>query len=270
MNTITEKILAAGNLYFILIIGAAIFINYLIVFLMKAITANIDEKKANKLWIINIVKGPFMILIINAGYGFGYSYLELPLSMRPALGNTTNILWVINLGWLAFNSVHGIVVRLFKAVPVGTIRFINFFVICIWTILIFILFRGQYIALLIAIAWSVVFIFVIQKFIVTVHRPAITKKVVIPKRLIMTHIYLASSETDEAVARALKFIKEAIQEVKGTEDNPRATLSGFTKGGFDILIKYFVIEPENMEQIKERVNLNIIKLNQGNIKLSTA
>lgn len=263
-----EAILSIGNLYFLLIMLAAILITYFISILLNNIIFFVENKQPSILWIFYSISGPFLMFILNAAYGIGYYYLTLPSTLKNLLEHSVNILLIINLGWLVINFIPTLLLKIVQALSFKMARIIRIFLTVFWVILIILLFYTQYIALIFGTIVATLFSLIVQK-IISAPKPKLREKVVIPKKLVMTHLYISTAETHQTVSEAVNLIKEAINEIDGTGDNPHASLSAFKPGAFDILIKYDIKNVEKIGEIKEKVNLNIIKkLNDRNIKFS--
>lgn len=271
MEIILECVLTIGNLYFVLFMCGAIFISYLFSVIVITILSIKDGKPGIASMIADIFEGPFMFFIFNAAYGLGYFYLTIPEPAHQILEISVNILFVINLAWLFYRGVTIVFVRSFKAVVPQHLKILKIAITVASVVALVVLFRNHPVALLFSVVIALLFMFIIHRVILTVPAPPLTRKVAVTKKLITTHLYIATSETDESVMRAIGLIREAISEAEGTGEDARASLSGFTTGAFDIVIRYYVTQPQEIDQIKERVNLNIIKkIRDSGIKLSTS
>jgi len=270
MGDAVNILFSVSNLYFILLMVAAIVINYLISTLINTARLLIERKNSNIISIINSITGPLLMFFLNAAYGIGYDYLSLPLSLEASLKHSPAILLIINGLWLAINIIPELLMKIFKALTPVKIKLIKRGLILAGLILIIILFYAHYVAILASALLAVIFFLIAQK-ITLIPKPTFAEKATIPKRLITTHLYISTKETHESVKQAIELIKSSICEIENTGENPRASLSGFTPGAFDILIQYYITAPEKIDEVKELVNLNIIKkLNEKNINFSTS
>jgi hypothetical protein len=258
-----------SNLIFIGILFAGFVIMYLCTIALKALRALVADSRKGLLWLFDGFFGPLMMFIAVTAYSIAYSFLKLPFLSSSMIERTPGILLFINGGWLLLSGGKHSLIRIFRVLNQ---KFLTVYMIgCVLATgaVIALLYYQYYPALLLSAVVTVVFILLVIE--ITRIAPEIRPGAegATPRRLIMTHIYLATSETDEAVKRAVHAIKEAIESIDGTEKGPYASLAGFTHGAFDILVRYYVTVPEKVDQIKQEVNLSIIKkLRDINIKLS--
>ena len=174
----------------------------------------------------------------------------------------------INIGWFLFKLIPTLLLKVFRALHGNVIKFTKILIVLLWAILLIVFYAPQYIALLVGAALALMFAFIADK-LITMPKPRIIKPAVIPKKIVITHIYISTKMTHEAVSQAIQLIKEAINEIEGTGEEPQVSLSAFKPGAFDIVVKYTVLKAEIVSTIKEKVNINIIKkLNENNIELS--
>ncbi len=258
MASTLNILFSINNLYFILLMVAAIVINYLISTLLNTTRLFMEKKKPGLISIIDSISGPLLMFFLNAAYGIGYDYLSLPLSFEIYLRHSPSILLIINGLWLAYNIIPELLIKIFKALTPAKVKFIKRGLVLASLILIIILFHAHYIAILASVFVAIIFFFIAQK-IAVIPKPSFAEKVVVPKRLITMHLYISTKETHDSVKQAIDLVKNSISEIQNTGENPRVSLSGFTPGAFDILIQYYIMDPERIDEIKEQVNLNIIK-----------
>lgn len=266
INEIIATIFVVNNLYFLLIMFATILFAYLIAVILNTFEIVVEESKPILRWIIVFLSLPFLMFIFNVGYGIGYPFLSLPPAWKNALNHSVSIVLIINGMLLIFNVISLFyVIKKLKFRIIRTVQII--YAVCCIGIL-FLLFYTNLGALIFSFALTVLFFFGSQR-LLSIRKPKIIEKPVIPKRLIITHIYPSITESHEKITEAIKLIKEAISEIPGTGDIAQVSASGFTPGAIDLLIKYYIIDSEKLEEIKSEVNLNIIKkLNEKNIKLA--
>jgi small-conductance mechanosensitive channel len=257
------------NLIFLGILIAGVAIIYVCTIALKSMRMILVEKKRDLVWLLDGCFGPLMFFILATAYGCAYSFLRLPMLSLDALERTLGILLFIDAGWAILNVGKGTLIALFKVVSQSVMRIYTIVCLIVISAVIIALYYQFYSALILGAIIAILFVLLVNE--ITRIAPEIRprQEETLPRRLIMTHIYIATSETDEAVKRALQAIKEAIEATDGTEKSPYASLAGFTHGAFDILIRYYISVPEKLDEVKQEVNLAIIrKLRDINIKLS--
>ncbi|MBN2620731.1 hypothetical protein JXB22_06520 [candidate division WOR-3 bacterium] len=264
-----QSYFSTNNMIFIGILIAGLAIMYVCAIAFKALRIVFAEKKKRLLWLFDGCFGPLMFFILVTGYGCAYSFLHLPVLSPDALERAFGILLFINAGWVILNVGKGALIALFRVVSRNVMRIYTIACLIAASAVIIALYSQFYPALIVSAILAILFVLLVNN--ITRIAPEIRpgQDETSPRRLIMTHIYIATSETDEAVKRALQAIREAIEATEGAEKCPYASLAGFTHGAFDILIRYYISIPERLDEVRQEVNLAIIrKLRDINIKMS--
>ena len=270
MGKAVETIFSIGNLYFLLIIAASIFLAYLTSVILNSVSIIIEERKPWLTLLVDMLAAPFLMFVMNVGYGIGFGFLRLPSSIKPSWESSTTIVLIINLGLLVVNAVPVLLLRLVNTLSSKAARSIKAALALVIGLLIIALFAAHYAALTVSAVFAFIF-FLITSWLLSVPKPKIAEQPVIPKRLVIAHVYISTAEPHEKIAEAIDVIHEAIAEIPGVGEKPHASLSGFIPNAVDVLIKYFVLDAMRIEETKEKVNLNILKkLNERKIKLSAA
>lgn len=259
----------SDNLIFVGILSAGVAVMYLCTIAFKALRMILAEKKRNILWLFDGCFGPCMFFVLTTAYSGAYSFLRIPALSTAAIEQTFGILLYVNAGWLILSLGKRVLIVLFKVVSQNTMRIYTIAWLVGIGVGIIVLYYRFYAALIFSAIVAIVFIVLVNEITRIAPEIRLGQEETSPRRLIMTHIYIATSETDEAVKRALQAIKQAIETVDGTEKGPYASLAGFTRGAFDILVRYYISVPEKLDEIKQEVNLAIIRtLKDINVKLS--
>jgi small-conductance mechanosensitive channel len=264
-----DAYVTTDNLIFLGILLAGFVAMYFCAIALKALRALVIENNKDLLWLFDGFFAPLMLFIVITAYSIAYSFLKLPFISPDMIERTPGILLLVNAGWVFVRGGKHMLMRIFKVLNQKVLRYYMAGCVVITGVVIALMHYRHYPALVASAIMAVIFILLVIE--VTRIAPEIRSGAedAAPRRLIMTHIYLATSETDEAVKRAIQAIKEAIEATDGTEKGPYASLAGFTHGAFDILIRYYISMPDKLDQVKQEVNLNIIKkLRDINIKLS--
>jgi|GEM_PF-2715394 len=257
------------NLIFVGILIAGFAIMYVCAIALKALRAVIAEKKKYLLLLFDGLFGPFMMFVVITAYSCAYTFLRLPFVSADMLGRTPGILLLINAGWLLMSGGEKAFITILKVINQKILTIYSIICIVATAMIIVILYYEVYPALILSLILAAIFIMLVNEITRIAPELHTGSEQLSSRRLIITHIYIATSETDEAVKRAIQAIKQAIEATEGTEKQPYASLTGFTHGAFDILVRYFITTPEELDQIKQQVNLAIIrKLGDINVKLS--
>jgi hypothetical protein len=267
---LTKSVVSASNLWFVLILLAGIFLTYLVAMAIETLVQYIEDRNPRAVWVLDTATQPFLMFILSVSYGIGFTFLVLPGTWKMSIDASPTIILLINFFWLAFNFLQILITSVARRWSDKLKRAILAVIVVIFAIITIVLFYQSYVAILVSALFALFFVFIIEK-IISSRKPKIVEKVVIPKKMVISHIYLSTSEPHDRVSGAIDLIKEAIVEIPGADKDPQVTLSSFLPNAFDLMVKYFILKPEKFEELKNTVNLNIIKkLNEKGIKISTA
>uniref|UniRef100_A0A7C4XG24 Mechanosensitive ion channel MscS C-terminal domain-containing protein n=1 Tax=candidate division WOR-3 bacterium TaxID=2052148 RepID=A0A7C4XG24_UNCW3 len=254
-----------NNLYFLLIIIGAILFVYILAIFLNNLRRTAGENNQNIGSIVEILSFPFLVFILSSCYGIGFLFLKLPSSWKDALSATPAIVLIISGMAFIFNIIS-FILKVGPNLKIKRIIQTTFCGFCIG-ILIYCFYKNLA-GLIFSLALSAVFFFVVYKFL-KFRKIAETEKPVITGQLVITHIYPSSAVFQERIKEAMEIIKEAISETPGTGEVLQILASDFTPRGIDLQIKYYITDRQNFDEVKSKVNLNIIKkLNERNIKLT--
>jgi hypothetical protein len=263
-----KGLLSSNNLVFILILCAGVFMTYLAAMAIDALGSMLENRRPRAIWLMDAATQPFLMFIMNVAIAVGLGFAVLPLSWRPVVEPLPAIMLFINLLWFGYNLWQSFVLNVLRRMADRAKKTILIATILAMILLLIVIFYQAYIALVTSALISLFLVLVIQK-IVTLRKPKLVEKVVIPKKMVISHVYISTSETHDKVSGAIALIRQAIAEIPDIGKDPQATLSGFVPGAFDVVVKYFIERPENFDGKKNDVNLNIIKkLNENGIKIS--
>jgi hypothetical protein len=259
---------SSDNLIFILILCAGVFVTYLAALAIDALASVLEEKRPRAIWLLDAATHPFLMFILNIAIGVGLGFAYLPPNWRAVVDPLPTIILFINLLWFGYNFLQFFVINVLRRLADRMKKAILIMAILIMVLLLIVLFYQSYTALITSALLSLLFALIIQK-IVAMRKPKLVDKVVIPKKMVISHVYISTAETHDKVSSAIELIKQAMVEVPDIGKDPQAMLSGFVPGAFDVMVKYFIERPENFDAKKNDVNLNIIKkLNENGIKIS--
>jgi hypothetical protein len=264
----TKGLVTANNLIFILVLCAGVFLTYLAALAIDALGSVLEEKRPRAIWLLDAATHPFLMFILNIAIGVGLGFAYLPAAWRQVVDPLPTIILFINLLWFGYNLLQSFVINILRNIADRIKKAILIVAILAMVLLLIVLFYQSYAALITSALLSLLFALIIQK-IVAMRKPKLVGKVVIPKKMVISHIYISTGETHDKVSSAIDLIKQAMAEVPDIGKDPQASLSGFVPGAFDVLVKYFIEKPENFDAKKNDVNLNIVKkLNENGIKIS--
>jgi hypothetical protein len=263
-----KGLVSADNLFFILILCAGVFLAYLATLGIDALATLLEDKKPRAIWVLDAATQPFLMFILNVAVGIGLGFARLPPSWRAVTEPLPTIILFINLLWFIYNFLQTFVLNVLRRMADRWKKTILTAAILAMVILVIVVFYQTYAALITSALLSLLFVLIIQK-IVAMRKPKLVGKVVIPKKMVISHVYISTSETHDKVSGAIDLIKRAIGEIPDIGKDPQVSLSGFVPGAFDVMVKYFIEQPENFDGKKNDVNINIIKkLNENGIKIS--
>ncbi len=269
MSKVFENLLSTGSLYFFLIQCAAIFLTYLVSIILSSLSNIIEDKNPRISWIVDAFMPAILMFIMCIGYGIGFDYLSLPAPLKIALEPSRTIILLIALGALLTQFLPALLLRIVKSFTASSARMIQAGIGIIFTIIVILMYINLVKALVLSLFCGIVF-YLITVWMLTKPKPKVMQQPVIPKRLVISHVYISTAESHENIEKSIRLIREAIQETVGTGDSPQVSPSGFIPGAVDVIIKYFIMDASMMEQVKTKVNLNILKkLNEHTIKMAS-
>lgn len=207
------------------------------------------------------------MLVFVTGYSLAYNFLTLPF-WYDLLSRSALFLTYLTFSWFLVN----LITVLFSLFVVKGIKLIRTLLIVIFLFVSSVLFLSTPLVLAIGAVLAVLFYFLIHR-IASLPTPGFVQLVDEHKtypRLIQIHLFLSPKMTGEKIERTLNLIKEAIADIKGTGEERTAIFCGFAPSGLDILIKYYIVDHARLDQIKNDVNLTIVKkLNEAGIELGS-
>jgi hypothetical protein len=263
-----KTLLSSNNLLFILILLAGVFLTYLAALAIDTLGNLLEEKRPRAIWLLDAATQPFLMFILNFAVGVGYGFVNIPATWRTVADPLPTIILFINLLWFVYNFLQSFIFNVLRRMADRMKKIILFTVILAMVVLVIVLFYQSYVALIASALLALLFVLIIQK-VVAMRKPKLVDKVVIPKKMVISHVYISTTETHDKVSGAIELIKQAMAEIPDIGKDPQATLSGFVPGAFDVMVKYFIERPDKFDAKKNDVNLNIIKkLNENGIKIS--
>ncbi len=264
----SKAVVSSNNLLFLLILLAGIFMTYMAALAIDIFSRYLEDKKYRAGWIFDIALQPFLMFILNLSYGIAFTFLALPLAWKNAIDNSPAIVLFINLMWLIYNVFQSLIFNWAARLPNRIKRLLQFFIVLILASVLVILFYQSITAVMTSAGITLLFVLIIDR-IVIMRKPKVVEKPFIPKKMVISHIFISGIETHDRIAGAIELIKAAIIEVPNTGKDPAVTLSGFVPGAFDLMIKYFIDKADMYDQVRNEVNLNIIRhLNERGIKIN--
>lgn len=264
----TQTVVSLDNLFFLLIILAGIFLTYLAALAIDIFSRYLEDKKYRAGWIFDIALQPFLMCILNISYGIAFTFLALPPAWKNAIDNTPAIVLFINLMWLIYGVFQSLIFNWAARLPNRIKRLLQFFIVLVLAAVVVIIFYQSITAVMTSAGISLLFLLIIDR-IVIMRKPKVVEKPFIPKKMVVSHIFISGVETHDRIAGAIELIKAAIIEVPNTGKDPVVTLSGFVPGAFDLTIKYFIDKIDQFDAVRNEVNLNIIRhLNNHGIKIN--
>ncbi|HEX7319069.1 MAG TPA: hypothetical protein VF399_01780 [bacterium] len=264
-----EQLFSTGSLYFFLIQCAAIFLAYMVSVITSSLSNIIEDKNPRISWIVDALTPALLMFIMCIGYGIGYDYLSFPSLLKMALEPSRTIILFITLGVLLTQFLPAMLLKTVKSFTASGARMIQAGIGIIYTIIIILMYIDLVKALVLSLFCGIIF-YLITVWMLSKPKPRVMQQPVIPKKLVISHVYISTTETHENIEKSVRLIREAITETVGTGDSPQVSPSGFIPGAVDIILKYFVMDASQMEQIKSKVNLNIIKkLSEHTIKMAS-
>ncbi len=264
----SRAVVSSNNLLFLLILLAGIFMTYMAALAIDIFSRYLEDKKYRAGWIFDIALQPFLMFILNISYGIAFTFLALPPAWKNAIDNSPAIVLFINLMWLIYNVFQSLIFNWAARLPNRIKRLLQFFIVLILASVLVILFYQSITAVMTSAGITLLFVLIIDR-IVIMRKPKVVEKPFIPKKMVISHIFISGVETHDRIAGAIELIKAAIVEVPNTGKDPAVTLSGFVPGAFDLMIKYFIDKADMYDQVRNEVNLNIIRhLNERGIKIN--
>lgn len=264
----SKAVVSSNNLLFLLILLAGIFLTYMAALAIDIFSRYLEDKKYRAGWIFDIALQPFLMFILNISYGIAFTFLALPPAWKNAIDNTPAIVLFINLMWLIYCVFQSLIFNWAARLPNRIKRLLQFFIVLVLAAVVVIIFYQSITAVMTSAGISLLFLLIIDR-IVIMRKPKVVEKPFIPKKMVVSHIFISGVETHDRIAGAIELIKAAIVEVPNTGKDPVVTLSGFVPGAFDLMIKYFIEKAERFDQVRNEVNLNIIRhLNERGIKIN--
>lgn len=264
-----EYYLSTDNLIFIGIMIAGFAVMYVCTVGLKALRIVVSEKRQNLLLLFDALFGPVMFFVMITAYSCAYTFLRVPFLSPHMLERTPGILLLVNAGWLLLSVGKKLLITIFKVLNQRLLAVYTVACLVVVGAIILLIYHQYYPAMILSAILTVLFILLVNEITQIAPELQTHQDQLSSRRLIISHIYIATSETDDAVKRAIHAIKEAIDATEGTEKGSYAALTGFTHGAFDLLVRYYIESPENLDQIKQEVNLAIIrKLRDIDVKLS--
>ncbi len=265
---IFETIFSPGNFIFLGILIVASIATWFLSILLNIVDRYLETRWSPSKRVLDVITQPVLMLVFVTGYALAHPFITLPGLWSEAFGKAAQLLTLITLSWFLVNLITNIVARL----NVALARFLRYLLTIILLSLSALLFIYHVPAIIVGGFFALIFYLLIQQ-ISSLPPPGFarldTEKKIYP-RIIQSHLFLGTKTTGEKIEQALNLIKEAIGEVDGTGQDKSALFSGFAPSGLDILIKYYIIDYQRIDQIKNDVNLKIIKkLNEAGIELGT-
>lgn len=263
----TQAVVSTNNLFFLLIMLAGVFLSYLAALAIDILSRFLEAKKYRTGWIFDIALLPFLMFILNISYGIAYSFLALPPGWKYAIENSPAIVLFINLMWLIHNVFQSLIFNWASRLPHRIKRLLQFFIVFVLAAFLVIIFYQTFTAVMISAGISLLFYLIIDR-IAAMQKPKVVEQPFIPRKMVISHIFISGVETHDRISDAIELIKAAIIEVPDTGKDPQVMLSGFVPGAFDLMIKYFIDKADNFDSVRNEVNLNIIRhLNNYGIKI---
>jgi hypothetical protein len=265
-----DQLFSTGSLYFFLIQCAAIFLAYMVSVITGSLSNIVEDKNPRVSWIVDALTPALLMFIMCIGYGIGFDYLPLPALLTTALEPSRTIILFITLGILFTQFLPAMFLRMMRNFTASSARMIQAGIGIICTFIVILMYVSQVKALVLSLICGIVF-YLITVWMLSKPKPKVMQQPVIPKRMVISHIYISTSESHENIEKSIRLIRDAITETVGTGDSPQVSPSGFIPGAVDVIIKYFIMDASMMEQVKSKVNLNILKkLSDHSIKMASA
>ncbi|MEO0226084.1 MAG: hypothetical protein ABIL05_03930 [candidate division WOR-3 bacterium] len=263
-----ETVFSGGNFIFLGLMVVSFIVTWIISLLFVIVERYLEDRWPPSKKILSIITQPILMLILVTGYALAQTFLVLPIRLYEPFGQASQFLTYLTFSWFLINLLTVLISSL---TPKGA-RFIHYLLIIIFLFLVSLIFINRWLVLLIGGILAVIFYLLVYK-ISSLPAPSFVQladeKKVYP-RLIQMHIYLNLKTTGEKIEQALGLIKEAIGEVSGTGEEKNVIFNGFASDGLDIMVKYYIVDIPHLDQIKNDVNLRIVKkLNEAGVQLGS-
>jgi len=167
---------------------------YLLAMLLNTLQQVIEAKQRSLLWIFEGLEKPLLMLLLNTAYILGSSSMKIPFISSVQIDHTLDILLLMNIAWFSITLGTSILVTIFKALPRQIIKYFAGALVIIWIIVITALHLPYYPALIMGALFGGLFMFLAARASDMAPRQRIASQEVISKRLIITHIYISTSE----------------------------------------------------------------------------
>ena len=262
-------IFSLGNFIFLGFLVLGFMVAWLLSILFAVVERYLETRWPPSKKILDVVTQPILMLVLVTGYAIGNAFLTLPGSWLEWFSGAAQYLTYLTFSWFLVNLLSVLLARL----TVKGARFLRFVLIVVFVVLFSLLFLGNWPALVAGVILAVLFYILVYR-ISSLPSPGFVQLAGEHKaypRLIQIHLYLGLKTTGDKIEQAISLIKDAVATVNGTGDEKSAIFSGFAPTGLDIMIKYYIVDLAQLDQVKNDVNLTIVKkLNAAGIELGAA
>ncbi len=266
LSRAAEMVFSLGNFMFLgfLVLGFAG--AWLLSILFAVVERYLETRWPPSKKILDVVTQPILMLILVTAYAIGSAFLTLPGAWLDSFSGAGQYLTYLTFSWFAVNLVAVLLARL----TVKGARFLRLALFVVLIVLFSLLFLANWPALIAGVILAALFYILVYR-ISSLPSPGFVQLAGEHKpypRLIQVHLYLGLKTTGDNIEQAIALIKEAITTVNGTGAEKSAIFSGFAPTGLDIMIKYYIVDLAHLDQVKNDVNLTIVKkLNAAGIEL---